>query len=88
MHTYNSWTRPASAPPSLPCLRRPFGADIPVREYGARMVRLAQIEVYPERLEEYLSFAKEVGTVSMASEPGASNEWLEPVTDEQYKLAL
>lgn len=52
------------------------------------MVRLAQIEVYPERLEEYLSFAKEVGTVSMASEPGASNEWLEPVTDEQYKLAL
>lgn len=49
---------------------RLFGADIPVREYGERIVRLAQIEVYPEKLDEYLEFAKEVGTVSMASEPG------------------
>ena len=49
---------------------RLFGADIPVREYGERIVRLARIEVYPEKLEEYLEFAKEVGTVSMASEPG------------------
>ncbi len=49
---------------------RLFGADMPVREYGERMVRLAQIEIYPQRLEEYLSFAKEVGTVSMATEPG------------------
>ncbi len=49
---------------------RLFGADIPVREYGERIVRLAQIEVYPEKLNEYLEFAKEVGTVSMASEPG------------------
>ncbi len=49
---------------------RLFGADIPVREYGERIVRLAQIEVYPEKLEAYLTFAKEVGTVSMATEPG------------------
>lgn len=49
---------------------RLFGADIPVREYGERIVRLAQIEVYPDKLEEYLGFAKEVGTVSMATEPG------------------
>ena len=49
---------------------RLFGADIPIREYGERIVRLAQIEVYPEKLDEYLEFAKEVGTVSMASEPG------------------
>ena len=49
---------------------RLFGADIPVREYGERIVRLAQIEVYPEKLGEYLTFAKEVGTVSMATEPG------------------
>ena len=49
---------------------RLFGADLPVREYGERIVRLAQIEVYPEWLEEYLGYAKEVGTVSMASEPG------------------
>ena len=49
---------------------RLFGADIPVREYGERIVRLARIEVYPEKMEEYLEFAQEVGTVSMASEPG------------------
>lgn len=49
---------------------RLFGADIPVREYGERIVRLAQIEVDPEKLTQYLSFAKEVGTVSMSTEPG------------------
>lgn len=49
---------------------RLFGADIPVREYGERIVRLAEIEIYPQLLEEYLNFAKEVGTVSMAKEPG------------------
>ncbi|MBR1406745.1 MAG: amidohydrolase family protein [Bacteroidales bacterium] len=49
---------------------RLFGADIPVREYGDRIVRLAEIEVDPEMREEYLTFAKEVGTVSMATEPG------------------
>jgi quinol monooxygenase YgiN len=46
------------------------GAEIPVREYGERIVRLAEIEVYPEKLEEYMTFAKEVGVVSMATEPG------------------
>ena len=49
---------------------RLFGADIPVRKYGERIVRLAEIEIYPQLLEEYLNFAKEVGTVSMANEPG------------------
>ncbi len=49
---------------------RLFGADIPIREYGERIVRLAEIEVYPEKLNEYMEYAKEVGTVSMASEPG------------------
>ena len=49
---------------------RLFGADIPVREYGDRIVRLAEIEVYPDKLDEYLTFAKEVGTVSMSVEPG------------------
>ena len=49
---------------------RLFGADIPVREYGERIVRLAEIEVYPDKLDEYLTFAKEVGTVSMSVEPG------------------
>ena len=49
---------------------RLFGADIPVRVYGNRIVRLAEIEVLPEKREEYMTYAKEVGTVSMASEPG------------------
>ena len=48
---------------------RLFGADIPVRKYGERMVRLAEIEVFPDRLEEYISYATEVGRVSMAVEP-------------------
>ena len=30
---------------------RLFGSDIPVREYGERIVRLAEIEVVPEKLE-------------------------------------
>jgi len=49
---------------------RLFGADMPIREYGERIVRLAEIEVYPEKLNEYMEYAKVVGTVSMASEPG------------------
>jgi quinol monooxygenase YgiN len=50
--------------------RRLFGADIPVREYGSRMVRLAEIEVESSMLEEYLGYAAEVGRTSMAVEPG------------------
>ena len=49
---------------------RLFGADIPVREYGARIVRLAQIEIYKDKLTEYLNSAKEVGETSMSKEPG------------------
>lgn len=49
---------------------RLFGANIPVRKYGDRVVRLAEIEVFPDKLEEYLSFAEEVGRVSMTTEPG------------------
>ena len=48
---------------------RLFGADIPVRKYGERIVRLAEIEVFPEKMEAYLAYAKEVGTVSMSCEP-------------------
>ena len=49
---------------------RLFGAGIPVREYGDRIVRLAEIDVDPDKLDEYLCFAKEVGMVSMKTEPG------------------
>ena len=50
--------------------QRLFGADIPVREHGERVVRLAEIEIVPEKLSTYLEYAAEVGRVSMAKEPG------------------
>lgn len=34
------------------------------------IVRLSKIEVYPEYIEAYLSYAKEVGSVSLLTEPG------------------
>ena len=40
------------------------------QQYGERIVRLAEIEVEPEYLEEYMAFAKEVGETSVKVEPG------------------
>ena len=37
---------------------------------GKMIVRLAEIEVYPEHLKEYLEFANEVDRLSMEREPG------------------
>ena len=50
--------------------KRLFGEDIPVKQRGERLVRLAEIEVEPTMLDEYLEYAKEVGTVSTSVEPG------------------
>ena len=50
--------------------RRLFGENVPLRTYSERIVRLAEIEVVPEYLEEYLAFAKEVGETSVKVEPG------------------
>ena len=50
--------------------RRLFGEAIPLRQYGEKIVRLAEIEVEPTLLEEYLTFAKEVGETSTRTEPG------------------
>lgn len=50
--------------------RRLFGANVPLRTYGDKIVRLAEIEVVPEYLEEYLAYAKEVGETSVKVEPG------------------
>ena len=50
--------------------RRLFGANIPVRQQGDRITRLAEIEVDSAQLEAYMQQATEVGRVSMASEPG------------------
>lgn len=50
--------------------QRLFGADIPVRQQGDRITRLAEIEVDPAQLEAYMQYATEVGRTSMATEPG------------------
>ncbi len=50
--------------------RRLFDENVPLRQYGERIVRLAEIEVVPEYLEEYLTYAKEVGVNSVKVEPG------------------
>jgi predicted TIM-barrel fold metal-dependent hydrolase/quinol monooxygenase YgiN len=50
--------------------RRLFGEDVPLRQYGERVVRLAEIEVEPSMLDDYLRFAKEVGEASTRVEPG------------------
>lgn len=34
------------------------------------IIRLSKIEVYPEYLSEYMEYAKEVGEVSLRTEPG------------------
>ena len=34
------------------------------------LIRISEIEVYPEYLEEYLNFAKNVGATSVKEEPG------------------
>ena len=44
------------------CAKEPMHAD--------GIVRLSKIEVYPEHLSEYMEFAKEVGEVSLRTEPG------------------
>ncbi len=53
-----------------PNARRLFGENLPLRQYGEKIVRLAEIEVVPEHLEEYMAFAKEVGETSVKVEPG------------------
>ncbi len=50
--------------------RRLFGENVPLRQYGERIVRLAEIEVAPEFLAEYLAYAKEVGETSVKKETG------------------
>ena len=44
--------------------------DLQSQQYGERIVRLAEIEVVPDFLEDYLAFAKEVGETSVKVEPG------------------
>lgn len=44
------------------CYKQPMASD--------GIVRLSKIEVYPQFLEEYLEYAREVGEISLRTEPG------------------
>jgi quinol monooxygenase YgiN len=43
---------------------------VPANSYKTMIVRLAEIEVYPEHLTDYLRFANEVDRQSVEREPG------------------
>jgi len=68
--------------------RRLFGENIPFRQYGERIVRLAEIEVVPEFLEEYLAFAKEVGETSVKVEPGVLTLFSMQEKENPYKIHI
>jgi quinol monooxygenase YgiN len=55
---------------TMPAPQPWFGENLPLRQYGEKIVRLAEIDVVPEYLEEYMAFAKEVGETSVKVEPG------------------
>jgi predicted TIM-barrel fold metal-dependent hydrolase/quinol monooxygenase YgiN len=68
--------------------RRLFGENIPLRQYGEKIVRLAEIEVVPEFLEEYLAFAKEVGETSVKVEPGVQTLFSMQEKENPYKIHI
>jgi predicted TIM-barrel fold metal-dependent hydrolase/quinol monooxygenase YgiN len=68
--------------------RRLFGENIPLRQYGERIVRLAEIEVVPEFLDEYLAFAKEVGETSVKVEPGVLTLFSMQEKENPYKIHI
>ncbi len=51
-----------TAPSATICRKEPMQAD--------GIVRLSKIDVYPEFLETYMEYAKEVGAISLLTEPG------------------
>ena len=68
--------------------RRLFGENIPLRQYGERIVRLAEIEVVPEFLDGYLAFAKEVGETSVKVEPGVLTLFSMQEKENPYKIHI
>ena len=68
--------------------RRLFGESIPLRQYGEKIVRLAEIDVEPEHLEEYMAFAKEVGETSVKVEPGVQTLFSMQTKEEPCKIYI
>ena len=68
--------------------RRLFGENLPLRQYGEKIVRLAEIEVVSEHLEEYMAFAKEVGETSVKVEPGVLTLFSMQAKEDPFKIYI
>ena len=55
---------------------------------GEKLVRLAEIEVEPSMLEDYLNFAKEVGETSVKVEPGVLTLFSMQAKEDPYKIYI
>ena len=62
--------------------------DLQSQQYGERIVRLAEIEVEPEFLEEYMAFAKEVGETSVKVESGVLTLFSMQTKEDPYKIYI
>lgn len=61
-------------------------AKLPMQSDG--IVRLSKIEVYPEYLSEYLSYAAEVGTISLRTEPGVLTMYAVQEIDDPCRITI
>ncbi len=68
--------------------RRLFGEAVPLRQQGERIVRLAEIEVEPSMLKDYMAFAKEVGETSMRIEPGVLTLFSMQSKEDPFKIYI
>lgn len=68
--------------------RRLFGEEVPVKVQGNRITRLAEIEIEPGRIDEYLQYANEVGRTSMATEPGVLTLFSMQSKDDPAKIYI
>jgi len=52
------------------------------------IVRLSKIEVYPKFLEEYLEYAREVGEISLRTEPGVLTMYAVQEKDNPCRITI
>ncbi len=63
--------------PVAMCRKEPMQTD--------GIVRLSKVEVYPEYLDDYAAFAKEIGATSLCIEPGVLTKYA--VADKEIRVA-
>lgn len=62
------------------CYKQPMASD--------GIVRLSKIEVYPQFLEEYLGYAREVGEISLRTEPGVLTMYAVQEKDNPCRITI